>query len=858
MNLIDIVIQHPEYRRLLAGITAFKARSADAKLFSALEINGMPFTLQEALITALTKDLQLNILYSARDALEIRKFLPTIQVIELSNVSLKQQLNILNNHNFKRCLKVLQIGDYSLTGDVLTLWAAGYVHPIRISYLGNDFESASFYDEIYGRKYHELTSFCIGDLGVFDSASLLQNLSVAGEGVNYLNALLLFGGDNLDTFKSDSNYTFDFAYPSIYFQRFDILAQEIENKLDQGYDCRIITGHKDVLPNSLQKLAVNLETSLEAGLQSEKLKLLVLTDRELFGTIFLNKATKRLTTDKARKMLAELEGEIEINDYIVHEDYGIGIYKGIKQEKFEQRIPLDFGSYKTNIVFEDYILIAYAESDELYVPLSQINKITKYIGSEDEEPHLTRLGKTEWATIKKKARADIEKMAKDLVAIYAQRELAHGPKIDIEDSPAYKKFTAAFPYEVTKDQLRAEFEVTSDLALEKPMNRLIVGDVGFGKTEVAVRAAFKMVEAGYQVAVLCPTTVLTAQHEKVFADRFRDSNFVVAAVSRMNVHDNKKILEALADGKVDVIIGTHRLLSQDIQFKKLGLLIIDEEQKFGVKQKEKIKKLEFGVHVLALSATPIPRTLSMALSAIQEISLIQTAPANRKQIETKVMKMDWQKVVTAIQTEVARDGQVYYLHNRVETIQSTYQKLKGFLPGIRFAVAHGQMNPQELGKVMTNFYDKEFDCLICTTIIENGLDMPNVNTIIVEHSQNFGLGQLYQLRGRVGRSERQAFAYLFYEGSSIDQEEKDLDKIDDATAKRKKIKELDYKRRLKAILESQDLGSGFRLASRDLEIRGAGNLLGKQQSGNIKYMGYGLYMQLLAEEIEKLKNENQY
>lgn len=853
MILNKLFQQHPEYNRILGDI---KKSSVASAMFVATEISGVPFTLQDSLIRLLNSESGKAISYVSRDSFEIRKFIKTLQIIEFKEHPLRKILNILNNHNFKRALKVSTLGEYALTGDTLSLWPAGLEHPIRASYFGDSFETASYYDEIYGKKYEHCDRFIIGDLSAVESNVTLNNYFIPTGNQKYLNRVLIFGGDNLDTFDSENQYGFDFNYPQIYFQRFDILTSDLALKTEQGYNCEIFSAHQDVFPKELHKYFASSDYPLEAGIESKALRRLILTDRELFGTIFLNKVTKRLTTDKARKMLAELEGEIEIDDYIVHEDYGIGIYKGIKQEKYEQKIPLDFGKFKTNVLFEDYILIRYAEEDELYVPLSQINKITKYIGTEGGSPELTRLGKTEWATIKRKARADIEKMAKELVAIYAKRAISNAPAIQIQDQDEYDAFVAQFPYPETKDQKRAEMDILADLMQNKPMNRLIVGDVGFGKTEVAIRAAYLLAAAGFQVAVLCPTTVLAAQHEKVFADRFKNTSFSIACMSRLNTHENKATVEKLAQGKVDIVIGTHRLLSQDIAFKKLGLVIIDEEQKFGVKQKEKLKKLEAGAHVLAMSATPIPRTLSMALSAIQEISLIQTPPANRKVIATKVERFDWQKVIAAITYEVERKGQVYFLHNSVDTILSTLAKLQKFLPGVRFAVAHGQMNPMDLAKTMNHFYDKEVDCLICTTIIENGIDMPNVNTIIIEHAQNFGLGQLYQLRGRVGRSDTQAYAYMLYEGSGIDEKETDEKELN-PDLKRKKKKEQDYKKRLKAVLESQDLGSGFRLASRDLEIRGAGNLLGREQHGNIKYMGYGLYMQLLAEEIEKLKNEVQ-
>lgn len=555
--------------------------------------------------------------------------------------------------------------------------------------------------------------------------------------------------------------------------------------------------------------------------------------------------------------MANLEGDIEIGDFIVHEDHGVGVYKGIKQEEYVQEIRLGVGERIKKIMKEDYILIGYAEEDELYVPLSQIDKLTKYISIDDQDPEITRLGKTDWEAIRKKTKESIFAMAKELVALYAKREIANSKPIDHNNSQMYEEFIADFPYKITKDQTQTEIDVLNDLSLEKPMNRIIVGDVGFGKTEIAMRGAFKMVESGYQVAVLCPTTVLTTQHEKVFKERFSKFGIRVESLSRLNSTAVKSNLLDLENGKIDIIVGTHRLLSNDIKFKNLGIIIVDEEQKFGVKQKEKLKQIEIGVHVLSMSATPIPRSLSMALSSIQDISIIQTPPEGRKSIENVVTKLDQDKVKIAIAQELKRNGQVYYVHNKVETIQSKANQLSKLLPKAKIIFAHGQMSPNTLMKNVSEFYEGKFDILVCTTIIENGLDMPNVNTIIVEHAQNFGLGQLYQLRGRVGRGDKQGYAYFFYDGDVLKDDDSELEAhIKNPTYLKRFRERRKYRQRLKAIKESSELGAGFKLASRDLEIRGAGNLLGKQQHGNIKQIGYALYMQMLAEEIEKLKVNN--
>lgn len=870
-NIGDILKNHQSFSQLIAKLETAVKQQQGKLLLPLIEISGIPFALQQELIKAVAEELQSGILYSERDSMEVRNYLETIQHVALAKTRRPELLRLLQNHNFVRVSKVLNPGELFFAGDVVNFWPIGFYHPVRVSYFGDSMESARMYDEVYGKSLHEVNNFYLGDLKEFAGNAGKEYVKVFADANPLLPAVIIFGGEANDTFESREDVHFDFTYPTLFFHRFDLLENEIAHKIANGFQVAIITEHKQAIPEKLKKYIAASDVKMEAGFQSNQAKIFCLTDRELFGTVFLTKETRHLTSDRARKLLAELEGEIDIGDYIVHEDYGIGIYKGIKQERYEQKIPLGFGQFKTKSFYEDYLLVEYAEKDQLFIPLNHIDKITKYIGLENQTPHITRLGKNEWQNFTRRVKKQVAEIAKELIELYAQRALANAHEIPSESDSAYEEFTQAFPYQETPDQTRTEKEVLQDLRSTRPMNRLIVGDVGFGKTEVAMRAAFKTVEAGMQVAVLCPTTVLTAQHEKVFTDRFQAFPFRVAAVSRFSQAQNKKLLADLSEGKIDIIIGTHRLLGNDIKFKNLGLLIIDEEQKFGVTQKEKLKKLAYGVHVLTMSATPIPRSLSMALSEIQDISIIQTPPEGRKAIKTTVERIDWQKIVQAITFEVARNGQVYFVHNRVSTISSTLQKLQRLMPHIRFVMAHGQMPAEKLQDTMNKFYNKEFDCLVCTTIIENGLDMPNVNTIVIEHAQNFGLGQLYQLRGRVGRGAHQAFAYLFYEGENLEKADEhkkpqkthliaaeyevDPDEPQEEEEKQSEVKRnRNYLKRLKAILEAQDVGAGFRLASRDLEIRGAGNLLGKQQHGNINYVGYGLYMQLLAEEIEKLRS----
>jgi transcription-repair coupling factor (superfamily II helicase) len=821
------------------------------------EIYGVTPQIYESLCKLISKNHERGLITVFRDNQELRRYIESAILVIFSKANATQLIKSILEYGFIRSHKVENLGEYSLKGDVLNFWPPGFNHPIRVSFFDDEIEYAEMYDEIYGRKVTSCKFFLLGDLTKIDSKIQLDQFNVIHPERDPLNAILVYGGDRFENQESNTSVSFDFTYPQLYFNRLDILEKDLALKSENGYEIKIVTKQKKSIPTKLEKY-IQDDKTIDSGFESKSIKTIVLTDKELFGTVFLGSEVKKLSSERARKILANLEGDIEIGDFIVHEDHGVGVYKGIKQEEYVQEIKLGVGERIKKIIKEDYILIGYAQEDELYVPLSQIDKLTKYISIDDQDPEITRLGKTDWEAIRKKTKESIFAMAKELVALYAQREIANSKPIDHENSQMYEEFISDFPYKITKDQTQTELDVLNDLSLEKPMNRIIVGDVGFGKTEIAMRGAFKMVEGGYQVAVLCPTTVLTTQHEKVFKERFSKFGIRVESLSRLNSTAVKSNLVDLENGKIDIIVGTHRLLSNDIRFKNLGMIIVDEEQKFGVKQKEKLKQIEIGVHVLSMSATPIPRSLSMALSSIQDISIIQTPPEGRKSIENVVTKLDQDRVKTAIAQELKRNGQVYYVHNKVETIQSKASQISKLLPKAKVIFAHGQMNPNTLMKNVSEFYEGKFDILVCTTIIENGLDMPNVNTIIVEHAQNFGLGQLYQLRGRVGRGDKQGYAYFFYDGDVLTDDDSELEaNIKNPTYLKRFRERRKYRQRLKAIKESSELGAGFKLASRDLEIRGAGNLLGKQQHGNIKQIGYALYMQMLAEEIEKLKVSNE-
>ena len=518
---------------------------------------------------------------------------------------------------------------------------------------------------------------------------------------------------------------------------------------------------------------------------------------------------------KSQKLFSDLKG-LKPGDYLVHLDHGVAQFIGIEN---------------------NYYVLQYALGDKLYVPLGLERKLSRYVGFVD--PKISRLGSSLWQKTKKKIKEETEKLARELLEIYAKREIATRPPYLPEDEIDIQ-LKNTFPYEETPDQIQAIKEINQDLEKEEPMDRLVCGDVGFGKTEVALRATIKAVKSNYQVALLCPTTILASQHFQNFKARVGNLPIKIALLSRIqSKKEQKEIAVDLKSGKTDIVIGTHRLLSKDIEFKNLGLLIIDDEQRFGVRQKEKFKKLRTSLDVLSLSATPIPRTLYMALSSLKNVSLIQTPPPGRLAIKTIIAPLKEETIKKAIETEISREGQVYYLHNRVETIEGVKKSLEKLAKekstppagGWRIGIAHGQMEGKGLIRIMEEFQKKKIDVLVATTIIENGLDLPNVNTLIVADSTKLGLAQAYQIRGRIGRSHIQAYAYFLYP---------------------KRLTGL-AKERLRALKEAEELGSGYRIAMKDLEIRGAGNILGKEQSGNINQVGLNLYCQMLSESIDKAK-----
>ena len=509
-------------------------------------------------------------------------------------------------------------------------------------------------------------------------------------------------------------------------------------------------------------------------------------------------------------------------DYVVHSMHGIGKYIGLK-------------TIETEGIHRDYIEIAYAGTDKLFLPANNLDQLQKYIGNEGDVPRINKMGGRDWSKVVTKAKKSIDDLADKLVEIYAQREITEGFAF-LPDQPWQQEFEDAFPYEETEDQLQATAEIKESMERPVPMDRLLAGDVGFGKTEVAMRAIFKAVMSGKQVAVLVPTTVLAQQHFQTFLNRFAPFGVKVDVLNRFRTTSEKKqILKGVEDGSIDILIGTHSLLNKKVVFKDLGMLVVDEEQRFGVAQKEKWKEWASNIDVLTLSATPIPRTLHMSLVGVREMSVINTPPEERLPVQTYVVEYDMNLIADAIKRELARGGQVYFVYNRVASINHMGELLESALPGLRYAIAHGQMTGRQIEEIMTDFYEGHYDVLLSTSIIETGLDIPNANTIIIYDADRLGLSQLYQMRGRVGRSRRRAYAYFMYRPDKI---------LSEAAEKR-----------LKAIEEFTELGAGFKLAMRDLEIRGAGNLLGSQQHGNIASVGFGMYVSMLEEAIAKTQNK---
>ena len=605
----------------------------------------------------------------------------------------------------------------------------------------------------------------------------------------------------------------------------DEIAQFI--KENSNYDIVIATDYKERVKEILKerevfKIIEFIDSITSHGGILEDFKTIIFTDRELFNKRSKEVTAARKSYYKEKPEYIENINDIKEGEYVVHSIHGVGIYRGLSQQEIDGQL-------------KDYLTIEYAAKDRLHIPAEQINLLVRYRGSGSIKPKLSRMGGKDWENTKARVKKEVEQVAYDLLRLYARRKMQQGIAF-LPDTNWQVEMEEAFEYTETPDQMKAITEVKADMESSQPMDRLICGDVGFGKTEVAMRAIFKAVTSGKQAAVIVPTTILALQHFQTMSERFKPFGVNVELLSRFRTHkEQKETVKRLALGECDVVIGTHRLLQEGIVFKDLGLLVIDEEHRFGVKHKEKLKAFRENIDIITMSATPIPRTLYMSLSGIKDMSIINTPPKNRMPIKTYVGVWNDTMVKNAIIHELDREGQVFYLYNRVETIEEFKFQLQQLVPNARIAVGHGQMDEKALEKVIVDFANHEYDILLATTIIENGIDIPNANTMIIHDADRFGLAQLYQLRGRVGRSQRQAYCYCFY----------------------KKSKEITKEafQRLKAIKEFTTLGSGYQIAMRDVEIRGVGNILGTKQHGHMINVGFDTYCQLLDETVRELQGE---
>jgi transcription-repair coupling factor (superfamily II helicase) len=641
------------------------------------------------------------------------------------------------------------------------------------------------------------------------------------------------------TFEADETLQFMFKEPPSYYGKLEDLSKDLNRLKYKGYKIAIILSStegclklhnllndyecstvlsKDTNIAAESGQVVIVPGELKKGFEYYDNKILVLTENEIFGSF--RKKTHKTKKQKGSKL--DVFTDLKVGDYVVHEHHGIGQYVGIEKIEVQN-------------IKKDYLCIKYKGEDKLFVPVDQMSLIQKYIGSDSEKPKLNKMGSADWGKTKERSKAAIENMAGELVKLYAQRKVVKGFAFS-PDTEWQKEFEYKFPFQETDDQLRCIKEIKKDMERPLSMDRLLCGDVGFGKTEVAMRAAFKSVMESKQVAILVPTTILAQQHYTNIVERFRGYPVKIEMLSRFRTpYQQAKIVSDLNKGLVDVVIGTHKLLSKELKFKDLGLLIIDEEQRFGVKHKEQIKQLKNNIDVLTLSATPIPRTLHMSMIGVRDMSIISEPPGDRLPIQTYVIEHNDGIIKDAIEKELSRGGQVYYVHNKVIDIESTASRLQKLIPEARIAVAHGQMNERHLENIMLGFVQKEYDILVCTTIIETGMDIPNVNTLIIDNADHLGLSQLYQLRGRIGRSNKISFAYLTYE------KDKMLSEVAD--------------KRLKAIKEFTEFGSGFKIAMRDLEIRGCGNILGAEQHGHMLAIGYDLYVKFLDRAVKEIQGK---
>ncbi|MCK5087078.1 MAG: transcription-repair coupling factor, partial [Melioribacteraceae bacterium] len=807
-----------------------------------------------------------------------------------SEITYDELIEYLSLLNFSKDKFVGNPGDFSVRGSIIDFWSYSEKNPCRLEFDGDFLESVRYFDPDSQRSSARINTVTLAsnvnddvipqssifeylnDPLIFTSQYELQNLfevkketkekdeddlddelkeelyegesekedvgdekNIQIEKIETLENILLKNKRWIieqEVGEKDERFEFNFSEAPIINSNFDLLFNILleyanndfqiiisaENEFQSKRLLDLLADFKNELAELIKDGKIKItELPIKAGFISKLDKLLVLSDYQIFNKPYRTKLSSKMKYKKSR---AKDFASIKRGDYVVHEYFGIGQYAGLE-------------TIKIGIVEQESIKILYAEGGVVYLNLNYLSLVKKFSSNENASPRLSVLGSNEWKSTKKKVKSKIKDAARELIKLYAQRKAKSGFTFST-DTIWQKELEASFFYEDTPDQEKVTEEVKADMESENPMDRLVCGDVGFGKTEIAVRAAFKAVSDSKQVGLLVPTTILAEQHLNTFKDRLTQFPVKVAVLSRFVTKAKQKdTVQKMAEGKVDVVIGTHRLLSKDIQFKDLGLLIIDEEHRFGVMAKEKLRSLKANVDTLTLTATPIPRTLNLSLLGARDLSLIATPPPNRQPIYTKVDKFDIVKIRQWVRLEIKRAGQIYFVHDRVRSIDKIAAYLQRHIPELKIAVAHGQMKPSQLEKVIYDFLNKKYDMLISTKIIESGLDIPNVNTIIINRADRFGLAELHQLRGRVGRSNRQAYAYLIVPSIK--------------TITKKAV------RRLQAIEEYTDLGEGFNLSMRDLEIRGAGNLLGTEQSGAIDTVGFDMYVKLLDQAVEELR-----
>ena len=764
-----------------------------------------------------------------------------------NEISHENIVESLFNNGFERVDFVDEPGQFAIRGAIIDIFSYSYNDPFRISFFGDEVDSINIFDcNTQLSKEKIQTAEIYPDLSSYENEDILVNITdiLPQDTLLWLDSSDMYKGksffNDIERFRriymevplsrqEVSSVKFNISPQPTFNKNFELLAEDIRKRLEEGYNVRIYSEKESQIDRLRAILSQNgailpefiSKCNIHNGFIDHDDKICCYTDHEIFDRF--HRVSIRRTVEKSEQLTINDLTSFSIGDYIVHIDYGVGIFGGLVRMKDDKGR------------MHEVVKLTYKDNDVVFVSVHALHKISRYKSKDSEPPKIHKLGSKAWQNLKTSTKSKVKDIAKDLIQLYAKRKSARGFSFSA-DTYLQQELESSFIYEDTPDQEKAVYAVKRDMEDDCPMDRLVCGDVGFGKTEVAVRAAFKAVCDSKQVVVLVPTTILALQHFKTFQNRLKDFPCNIDYVSRLRTtKEISEIQKKLKSGVLDIVIGTHKLIGKGFEFKDLGLLIIDEEQKFGVSAKEKLRQIKSSVDTLTLTATPIPRTLQFSLLGARDLSIINTPPPNRIPVQTEIMLFDHDEVRKIIDYELSRGGQIFFVHNRVEELQSIYDILHRLVPDMRICVAHGQMEAKILENKILDFMSGDYDMLLCTTIIENGLDIPNANTIIINQAQNIGLSDLHQLRGRVGRSNKRAFCYLM------------VPPLVSITE--------DARRRLKAIESFSDLGSGFNIAMQDLDIRGAGNLLGAEQSGFITDMGFETYQKILAEAMEELGME---